>query len=311
MSDGTNATDRWARWLLDARYGGDTAYRAHVQRDVQRFSQRVLAGAQLAPGMTLIDVGAGDGLIAFGAIEEVGPSLGVVLTDISPALLEHARGRAAELGVERQCRFVPGSAEHLEGVADASADVVATRASLAYVADKVAALREFCRVLKPGGRVSLCEPVLQDEAFEVCALGRMIVAQPDHRDIEFLRYFHRWKAAQYPATEEAVWQNPITNYSERDLVRFARLAGLVDIHLELHVDFRSNPAPDGGPLASWDVFVALAPFPGAPSLAQVLAEQFTPAERARFEALLRPQVESQAWVTSESVAYMTAVKPRA
>jgi ubiquinone/menaquinone biosynthesis C-methylase UbiE len=263
--------------------------------------------------MTLVDVGTGDGLIAFGAITRIGPSLSVILTDISAPLLEHARQLAIQLGVQGQCRFVLGSAEKLEGLADASADVVATRASLAYVPDKIAAFHEFHRVLKPGGRISLAEPIMQDDAFEACALGRLIAAQPDNPDIEFLRLLHRWKAAQYPATEEQVWRTPITNFSERDLVRLARQAGFVDIHMELHIDHRLTTAPEGGPpspLASWELFQSFAPHPGAPSLRQVLAEKFTTEERQRFEQLMRPQVESHMWATSEVVAYLTADKPK-
>ena len=44
-------------------------------------------------------------------------------------------------------------------MADGSVDVVTTRSVLIYVKDKAAALREFYRVLKPGGRVSLFEPI--------------------------------------------------------------------------------------------------------------------------------------------------------
>jgi hypothetical protein len=124
-----------------------------------------------------------------------------------------------------------------------------------------------------------------------------------------LRLIHRWKAAQYPATEEEVWRNPITNFSERDLVRFARQAGFVDIHLELHIDHRMTPAPEGGPLASWDTFLSFAPHPWAPPLRQIMAERFSGEERQRFERMMRPQVESRTWISSEVVAYLAAVKP--
>ena len=43
--------------------------------------------------MTLLDVGAGDGLIAFGALEKLGPTGKVIVSDISESLLKHARER--------------------------------------------------------------------------------------------------------------------------------------------------------------------------------------------------------------------------
>jgi ubiquinone/menaquinone biosynthesis C-methylase UbiE len=42
---------------------------------------------------------------------------------------------------------------------DASVDAVTTRSVLIYVAQKQQVIHEFCRVLKPGGRLSLFEPI--------------------------------------------------------------------------------------------------------------------------------------------------------
>ena len=311
MNDPIAPPDLWSRWLLESRFGSDPQHADFVRRDVQRFRDRVLAAARLAPGMTLADIGAGDGLIAFGAIAQIGPSLNVILTDVSPPLLQHAEKLATNLGIHNQCRFVLGTAEKLDAIPAASVDVVATRASLAYVADKPAAFREFHRILKPSGRISLCEPIMQDDAFETCALGRLIAAQPNHPHIAHLKLVHRWKAAQYPDNEEKVWRNPITNFNERDLARMARESGFINIHLELHIDYLQNPAAANGPSSSWEVFLSLSPHPWAPSLRQIMADQFTPEERLRLENELRPNVESRNWVTSEIVAYLTAEKPPA
>jgi len=296
------AADAWSTWLLKHRHGGDAAYQRVVAEDVQRIGKRVLDGAQLQPGMTLVDVGAGDGLIAFGAIERIGPSLHVIFTDLSAPLLHHAAGLADQRGVRQQCTFIPGSAEELAGIDTATADVVTCRAVLAYVADKRSALHEFHRVLKPGGRLSLAEPIFQDQAFEAASLGKLIAAQPAHPDIAFLRLMHRWKAAQFPATEAEIWNNPLVNYSERDMVQFLREIGYVKIHLELHIDVRPSL------ITTWDAFLGTALHPWAPTGAAILAQQFSAAERQLFEQAMRPVLESGRLNATDIIAYLTAEK---
>lgn len=294
--------DIWSEWLLHRRHGDDPEYGRVVQTAVGRYADRVLDGVPLAAGMTLVDVGAGEGLVAFRAIERAGPMLRVVLTDVSSALLRHAESVAVERGVREQCSFVECSAERLEGLADASADVVATRASLAYVADKAAAFREIHRVLKAGGHLSIAEPILQDDAFYARALRNRLAQAAPGAD-RFLPLLHRWKAAQFPDTEEKCAASPIANFSERDLINFARNAGFAQIHLQLHIDVMPSLT------ASWDIFLDTSPHPLAPPLRRIMAEQFSAEECAVFEQALRPTIESGKSISIDRVAYLQATKP--
>jgi SAM-dependent methyltransferase len=188
------------------------------------------------------------------------------------------------------------------GIADDSVDIVTTRAVLAYVADKGAALREFHRVLKMGGRLSICEPIFQDDAFEAMALRKMIEARPPQALNQFLPLLHRWKAAQFPDTEELIAQNPISNFSERDLIRLVGNSGFAGIHMEFHVDIMPSL------ITSWEVFLGCSPHPWAPSLATILEKQFTTEERQFFEQVMRPIVETKQFVGTEHIAYITAKK---
>jgi arsenite methyltransferase len=296
-------SDVWSEWLLHRRHADDAAYERIVQGAVGRLADRVLDDAKLTAGMTLADIGAGEGLLAFRAIERIGPTLQVMLTDISGPMLRHAEGLAVERGVRSQCKFLECSAEKLGDIADSTVDVVATRAVLAYVADKTAALREFHRVLKPGGRISIAEPILQDEAFFVRALRRHLDAQAARPPERFLTLLHRWKAAQFPDTEEQCAISPIVNYSERDLLNFVRHAGFAEIHLELHIDVTTSP------INSWDVFVGTSPHPWAAPLSLILAQQFTAEERQFFEQVMRPIVESGKNVATDRLVYLNATKP--
>ena len=129
---------------MDVRFAGDPAVREHVLTELlYPVRDTVLDKAKLRPGDTVLDVGAGDGLIAFGALERLGPSGQVIFSDISQDLLDHCRAAAAEEGLLDRCRFVLASADSLTDMADASVDVVTTRSVLIYVKDKAAALREF------------------------------------------------------------------------------------------------------------------------------------------------------------------------
>ena len=295
--------DVWSEWLLHRRHADDPAFSQVVRAEVERYANRVLDASRLAPGMTLADIGAGEGLISFRAIERVGPSLRVILTDISEAMLRHAESLARERNVQQQCTFLHCPADQLTGIPDASVDAVISRAVLAYVADKPAALREFSRILRPGGRISISEPMLQDDAFMATALRTTLESQTaDPRD-RFLPLLQRWKSAQYPDTHEKIASSPIANYSERNLFEFVRRAGFRDIHLELHIDMQPSI------IRSWEVFIRNSPHPWAPPLSEIFDRQFSAEERQFFESVMRPIVESPDAITTTRIVYLDATKP--
>lgn len=303
--DEGRAADVWSQWLLQVRDAGDPQLRGSVRTLVDRYADRLLEAARPAPGETLADVGSGEGLVAFRAIERVGPGLRVWLTDLSEALLRHAEAQAIERGIRGQCTFLRCAADRLEGMPDAAVDVVTARSVLAYVADKTAALREFQRVLKPGGRISLAEPVMQDDALAARAMKSVIDSKPAEGVHPLMVLLHRWKAAQYPDTEAKIRSSPLANYSERDLIRFAQSAGFVDLHLELHIDVVPSM------VRTWEAFINSSPHPLAPPLSVIMAEQFTPEEREYFERSMRPVVEDPKAVSTDRMVYLTARKPAA
>lgn len=297
-----SASDAWFDWLLHGRHADDPKLAASLHRQLERCADRVLDAAELDEGMTLADIGSGDGLIAFRALSRIGPSLRLVMSDISQPLLRHVEERAQALGVHDQCRFHHCSADNLAPIADESVDVVTTRAVLAYVTDKAAALREFRRILKPGGRISLAEPILRDEALAVAGLKMQLDARPaDHPD-KLTPLIHRWKAAQFPDTAEKVVKNPLVNFSERDLVRFVQEAGFPYIHMEFHIDLSLQDN------TSWETFIDSSPHPLAPSLRTIFATQFTTQEQQLFEQGFRPLVEAPTSTGVSRIAYVVARK---
>ena len=78
----SEARDKWAEWLLHRRHGGDTKPMEAVLEWLYPVRDKVLRNTNLKEGDTLLDVGCGDGLIAFGALEKIKNSR-VIFSDIS------------------------------------------------------------------------------------------------------------------------------------------------------------------------------------------------------------------------------------
>src|SRR5205085_7766343 len=79
--------DKWAAWVLHRRDGDNPEQREKALEHLLPIRDRVLDTARIHEGETVLDVGAGDGLIAFGALESVGPDGHVIVSDISPPLV--------------------------------------------------------------------------------------------------------------------------------------------------------------------------------------------------------------------------------
>jgi arsenite methyltransferase len=294
MTGMAKAPDRWHRWLMDERFGGDPAARERLRTELlYPVRDTVLDKAGLQPGDAVLDVGTGDGLIAFGALERLRPSGQVVFCDISQDLLDHCRTAAAAEGLLDRCRFVLASADSLNGIADASVDVVSTRSVLIYVTDKAEALQAFYRVLRPGGRISVFEPI-----------GALI------RDRERLLGYDITPVKPLAAKIGAFYQsiqpsgpNPMLDFDERDLVRHAEQAGFADISLELRVTVKNGKRP-----VPWETCLRIAQNPLVPPLGEVLDRVLSPQEIAEFTAHLKPLVESGTGRERQALAYLAAAR---
>jgi len=124
----------------------------------------------LRPGDKVVDVGCGAGFDALVATRLVGPGGEVVGIDLTPEMVARAQTHQAALGFT-QVRFLEGEAEALP-VPDAWADAVISNGVFNLSLDKAKALREACRVLKPGGRLlmadmTLVQPLPEDQAARV------------------------------------------------------------------------------------------------------------------------------------------------
>jgi SAM-dependent methyltransferase len=134
--------------------GGWRAHAADLEEGPHgQAAARMLDAAALRPGERVLELAcgpAGVGLQAAGAVE---PDGSVLLTDFSAGMVQAARDRANELGVEN-VDFAVADAQKLD-LADDSFDAALCRFGYMLMGDPFAAMQETARVLRPGGRVAL------------------------------------------------------------------------------------------------------------------------------------------------------------
>ena len=253
---------------------------------------KVLDRARLVPGETLLDVGCGEGMIGFGALERGAGR--VVFSDISDDLLERCRNAAEAIGVSDRASFVKAGAAELSGIDDATADVVTTRSVLIYVPEKERAFREFFRVLRPGGRFSCYEPINRFGA-EKRTQGFWGYPADGLSDLA-QRVENVFHEIQPPS-------DPMLDFDERDLIAQAESAGFFPIDLELQVEIRPiEPRP-------WAAFLHSSANPKIPTIAEAMERALTPEECERFAAHLRTVVEEGRGVWRMAHAYLRGEKP--
>lgn len=160
--------------------------------------RQLLAAHLPMPPADVVDLGCGTGTLSV-LLAEAGHRVRGV--DLSPAMVERARGKATDAGLE--VGLAVGDAAHPPYDA-ASVDVVLCRHVLWALPEPAAVLARWVRLLRPGGRLVLVEGRWHTGGGIGAATCRGLVeAHADQVDV-------------VPLTDEIYWGGPITD--ERYLV---------------------------------------------------------------------------------------------
>ncbi|HEX3326043.1 MAG TPA: class I SAM-dependent methyltransferase [Actinomycetota bacterium] len=285
--------DRWAEWVLSRGHGGDERGARRKLELLQPVKSKVLENAAVQPGDVVLDVGTGDGLIGFGALDLLGDSGRVIFSDISTELVSVCRETASALGVAERCDFAVASADDLSRFPDGSVDVVTTRSVVIYLPlqRKRTVFREFYRVLRNGGRLSMFEPI--NSRFKT--LGE---AEVWGYDVSAVSDLAQRVVAAYGQQDSA-----LVDFDDRDLGGFAEDAGFGDIGLDLQVRIEREPW-----FEDWESFLKTAGNPLIPTQEEAIREALSEQEAERFRDHLRPLVEQKKGTRRSAVVYLWCTK---
>lgn len=145
----------------------------------ERFKRPLLIQAQLRPGHKVLDLGCGTGTLTI-QVKRHQPEADVWGLDIDPRILQRARSKAAAAGVT--ITFDQGAADQMP-YPDGLFERILSSLVIHHLttAQKQQAMREVCRVLRPGGELHLVD-FGRPRGFYARLLGRFIASQEEAAD---------------------------------------------------------------------------------------------------------------------------------
>jgi len=154
-------TPAWQYLLGDElHYGVFRSGEEGLPAATAELTSRMTAAARLAPGLEVLDVGCGTGAPACAIAQAYGVRvLGVTTSQIG---VDAAAERAREAGLTGQVRFALADGMD-NGFPDASFDRVWVLESSHLMPARDKLIAECARVLRPGGRIALCDIIRRRE----------------------------------------------------------------------------------------------------------------------------------------------------
>ena len=251
---------------------------------------KILDRATLKQGDIVVDIGAGTGLLAFGAYEKLKGSGKIIVSDAFSDCVEECRKTAKKNGIETNMEFLQTNATDIKLPND-SVNVVLLRSVLVHISNKLDAIKEFYRILKKHGRLSIFEPIIKKNTkyYELIKSDNF----PNYEQIK--------KFEKKMASDE---NDPLVNFDEYMLRNYLIETGFKNIDIEVSIESSTYQVHQ----SIIDLWFSTPPSPGKPVLKQKFLEFMGEQEVNNFIEMLKHELIGRRITLNSPVVYVFAEK---
>lgn len=227
----------WTQWLSKTRF----SHMSEVQ--IQQtfnwlFALRdiVISKAQIKAGDKIIDIGCGNGLLAFGVIEKFSDSVEIIFSDKFQDCLDECKKLLGECEVKNNATFLQSDCLDIK-LTDCSVDKAMTRSVLVHIVDKQKAINEIFRILKKGGIYSAFEPIIKSNT-----------RYHELTDPSQITDWQAFKEAEDDFMSDI--NDPLTNFDAQSIAQNLDIAGFSDGDIDVQ-DTTSSYIATKSSIAKW------------------------------------------------------------
>lgn len=279
----------WTEWLKNSRFSYmNEVQKAQTTRWLFDVRDKVLDRANLKSDDVLIDVGSGTGLLAFGAYERNISK--VIVSDAFQDCINECARVAEESGINQGIDFLLSRAEDIK-LPDGSVDVAVMRSVLVHIMDKSKTINECYRILKSGGRISIFEPIVSTNTkyYEL--------VNPEN-----IPNYDKFKEIEHEIMTDK--NNPLTNFSEKDLLESFENAGFKNINIDLGIE-QSTYVVSRTMIDPW---FNTPPGAGNPTLKEKFMQYVSEEEVNQYIQSLKDDLDGREITVKSYSAYISAEK---
>lgn len=287
----TNEILNWSKWLLNSRF----SYMSEEQKQqtlqwLISVRNAVLNNANIRPTDTVIDIGTGTGLLAFGAFEYIDTSGKVIFSDKFEDCLDNCKKIAQESKIEKPYEFLLSDCCDIK-LPPNSVDKAVMRSVLVHILDKEQAFSEIYRILKPQGVFSAFEPVIRSNTRCWELVSEDMIS--DYNDFK--------KAEEECMTSDT---DPLTNFDDKSISNTLKTVGFTDGIIDKQV-VESSYVVTQGMVENW---LTTPPSPTAKTMKEKFLMFFDETKVDNYIKELQNALNNKNINIKSNVLYIKAIK---